>query len=141
MPRTGSTGWRTTVSRLTTCSTRAGKALPFSTRPLRFSVPQNRRTVMPTSLVTGGAGFIGSHLVEALVATGHQVRVLDDLSTGKGANLRGVRDRVEVVTGSLTDAGTVCAAVKDSAWVFHLGALPSVQRSVEDPVSTHEVCA
>src|SRR5205814_6919056 len=72
---------------------------------------------------------------------GHQVRVLDDLSTGKGANLRSVRDRVELVTGSLIDPGAVGAAVKDSAWVFHLGALPSVQRSVEDPVSTHAVCA
>jgi UDP-glucose 4-epimerase len=92
-------------------------------------------------LVTGGAGFIGSHLVETLLEQGHDVRVLDDLSTGKRDNLLGVRDRIDLRTGSVTDAKTVQAAVDGMAWVFHLAALPSVQRSVEEPVSSHEVCA
>ena len=95
---------------------------------------------MATSLVTGGAGFIGSHLVETLVAQGQQVRVLDDLSTGKVDNLRSVRNRVQLLQGSITDAAAVRAAVAGCERVFHLAALPSVQRSVEDPYSSHEVC-
>jgi UDP-glucose 4-epimerase len=93
------------------------------------------------SLVTGGAGFIGSHLVEGLLARGHQVRVLDDLSTGKLANLRAVRDRVEVIEGSITDPAAVARAVQGREVVYHLAALPSVTRSVEEPVLSHEVCA
>jgi UDP-glucose 4-epimerase len=96
---------------------------------------------MATCLVTGGAGFIGSHLVEALVAQGQQVRVLDDLSTGKADNLESVRGRVQLLHGSITDAAAVRAAVAGSKHVFHLAALPSVQRSVEDPCASHEVCA
>jgi UDP-glucose 4-epimerase len=92
-------------------------------------------------LVTGGAGFIGSHLVEALVAGGHAVRVLDDFSTGQGDNLRSLQDRIEVISGSVTEVGAVRAAVAGTAWVFHLAALASVQRSVEEPGPTHEVCA
>jgi len=92
-------------------------------------------------LVTGGAGFIGSHVVEGLLASGHAVRVLDDLSTGKRENLRAVQGRVELVEGSVLDAAAVRAAVADVAWVFHLAALPSVQRSVEDPLASHEACA
>jgi UDP-glucose 4-epimerase len=96
---------------------------------------------MATCLVTGGAGFIGSHLVETLVAQGQTVRVLDDLSTGKVDNLRSVRNRVQLLQGSITDAAAVRAAVAGCERVFHLAALPSVQRSVEDPYSSHEVCA
>jgi UDP-glucose 4-epimerase len=92
-------------------------------------------------LVTGGAGFIGSHLVEHLAGQGHDVRVLDDLSTGKQANLQAVRGRVELVRGSVTDADVVREAVRGREVVFHLAALPSVARSVEEPVPTHEVCA
>jgi UDP-glucose 4-epimerase len=92
-------------------------------------------------LVTGGAGFIGSHLVEGLLAKGHQVRVLDDFSTGKAANLQTLRDRIEVHQGTVTDPDAVQAAVQGREVVFHLAALPSVARSVEDPVSSHEVCA
>jgi UDP-glucose 4-epimerase len=94
-----------------------------------------------THLVTGGAGFIGSHLVEALVGAGHAVRVLDDFSTGRSENLQDVADRVEVIDGSITDTRTVLAAVAGVQMVFHLAALPSVQRSVEAPLPTHEVCA
>jgi UDP-glucose 4-epimerase len=97
--------------------------------------------LMRKCLVTGGAGFIGSHLTETLLACGHPVRVLDDLCTGRAENLEAIRDQVELIEGSITDADTVWAAMKDVEWVFHLAALPSVQRSVEDPGSTHEVCA
>jgi UDP-glucose 4-epimerase len=93
------------------------------------------------SLVTGGCGFIGSHLVEALVRQGHDVRVLDDLSTGQEANLAAVKGRAEVRRGSITDPATVREAVQGREVVYHLAALPSVARSVEEPVATHEVCA
>jgi UDP-glucose 4-epimerase len=91
-------------------------------------------------VVTGGCGFIGSHLVEALVAAGNSVCVLDDQSTGKAANLTGVRGQVEIRTGSITDPEQVRQAVKGSEVVYHLAALPSVARSVEEPLATHEVC-
>lgn len=88
-------------------------------------------------LVTGGAGFIGSNLARALVARGDEVRVLDDLSTGRASNLDGVD--CEFVRGDLRDAGTVDAAVAGCDRVFHLGALPSVPRSIADPVRSNEV--
>jgi UDP-glucose 4-epimerase len=92
-------------------------------------------------LVTGGAGFIGSHLVENLVQAGNRVIVLDDLSTGHERNLAGCRDRVELVQGSIADRATVQHAVQGVEVVFHLAALPSVQRSVEAPLLSHEACA
>jgi nucleoside-diphosphate-sugar epimerase len=92
-------------------------------------------------LVTGGAGFIGSHLTEALVAQNCQVRVLDNLSTVKPANLASVREHVELIQGSITDAAAVERAVKGCEVVFHLAALPSVARSVEAPLESHEACA
>ncbi|HRY61290.1 MAG TPA: NAD-dependent epimerase/dehydratase family protein, partial [Candidatus Fermentibacter sp.] len=79
-------------------------------------------------LVTGGAGFIGSNLVRALVARGYGVRVLDDLSTGRASNLEGVD--CEFVRGDLRDASAVDATVAGCGRVFHLGALPSVPRSI-----------
>jgi UDP-glucose 4-epimerase len=96
---------------------------------------------MALCLVTGGAGFIGSHLVEGLLERGHSVRVFDDFSTGKAGNLRAVQDRIEVFTGSITDPAALKKAAKGVQWVFHLAALPSVQRSVEDPMASHEACA
>jgi UDP-glucose 4-epimerase len=92
-------------------------------------------------LVTGGCGFIGSHLVEGLLGQGHDVRVLDDLSTGKEANLAAVHGRVDLRRGSITDPAVVREAVRDREVVFHLAALPSVARSVEEPVASHEACA
>jgi UDP-glucose 4-epimerase len=92
-------------------------------------------------LVTGGAGFIGSHLVEALTARGRRVRVLDDLSTGQAENLAHVRPIPELVRGSLTDLDAVGRSVAGADAVFHLGAIASVQRSVEDPVTSHAVTA
>jgi UDP-glucose 4-epimerase len=96
---------------------------------------------VPRCLVTGGCGFIGSHLVEALVAQGDDVRVLDDHSTGKEANLAAVQSRVEVRTGSITQADVIRQAVQGREVIYHLAALPSVARSVEQPLPTHEVCA
>lgn len=95
---------------------------------------------MIKSLVTGGAGFIGSHLVEALLQQGHHVRVLDDFSTGKHENLRAVANRVEIFTGSVTDPGALAVAAAGRHLIFHLAAIPSVQRSVQDPDATHAAC-
>jgi UDP-glucose 4-epimerase len=96
---------------------------------------------METCLVTGGAGFIGSHLVEALLARGRRVRVLDNFSTGDPTNLAAVRDEVEVIDGDITDRAAVAAATRGAAVVFHQAALASVPRSVADPAATHEACA
>src|SRR5260370_42411746 len=92
-------------------------------------------------LVTGGGGFIGSHLVEQLLQQGWRVRVLDNFSTGKAANLAGVLDRIELIHGSITDEKTAMEAVAGCDVVFHLAALPSVARSVVDPLTSHQVCA
>ncbi len=92
-------------------------------------------------LVTGGAGFIGSHLVEALTAAGYTVRVLDDLSTGLPSNLEHISPAPELIRGCVTDAGVVERAVSGCDVVFHLAALASVAKSVEDPLASHAACA
>lgn len=90
-------------------------------------------------LVTGGAGFIGSHLCELLVQQRRAVVVLDDLSTGNQRNLAGLP--VDFVRGSCADPAAVARAIAGCNKVVHLAALPSVVRSVEDPMSTHAACA
>jgi len=92
----------------------------------------------PTTLVTGGAGFIGSHLVDALLAQGHRVRVLDNLSMGKLANLALDNPRLQFIQGDVADAPLVVQAVEGCTAVAHLAAVASVQASVDDPVSTHQ---
>ncbi|MEB2518282.1 NAD-dependent epimerase/dehydratase family protein [Pseudomonas sp. YuFO20] len=89
-------------------------------------------------LVTGGAGFIGSHLVEALLEHGYSVRVLDDLSSGKLSNLPIDRCHLTLVVGDVADAPTVARAMKDCTAVVHLAAVASVQASVDDPIATHQ---
>ncbi|MGH7169738.1 MAG: SDR family oxidoreductase [Gemmataceae bacterium] len=96
---------------------------------------------MTICLVTGGAGFIGSHLVEALLARGDDVRVLDNFSTGAAANLVRVRERIRVFDDDITDPESVRAAMAGVAVVYHQAALASVPRSIADPLSTHRACA
>jgi UDP-glucose 4-epimerase len=91
------------------------------------------------TLVTGGAGFIGSNLVRVLLEAGHEVRVIDNFSTGNRANLVDVGDDIEVVEGELRSYERVHNAVRGVEVVFHQGALPSVPRSVHDPLTTTAV--
>ncbi|MGL4208132.1 MAG: NAD-dependent epimerase/dehydratase family protein [Candidatus Adiutrix sp.] len=84
-------------------------------------------------LVTGGAGFIGSHLVELLLSAGAQVRVLDDLSSGHLENLAHVLAEIDFVEGSITNEQTCLSAMRNIEYVFHLAALVSVQQSIENP--------
>ena len=90
-------------------------------------------------LITGGAGFIGSNLARRLAAQGARVRVFDNLSAGHLENLAGLEKSVEFVRGDLRDAAAVRAALQGVRHVFHIGALASVQASVDDPATTHEV--
>ncbi len=95
---------------------------------------------MTRYLVTGGAGFIGSHIAEALVARGDQVRILDNLSTGHRHNVSALGDEVEFLEGDVSDPQAVAQAVEDVDIVFHEAALASVPRSVEAPVDTNQAC-
>ena len=99
-------------------------------------------------LVTGGAGFIGSHIVEGLLGRGEQIVILDDFSTGRRENFESaLRSRPaaapdpEMIEGDIRDVAAVLKAMRGVTHVLHQAALPSVQRSVEDPVSSHEVNA
>jgi nucleoside-diphosphate-sugar epimerase len=96
---------------------------------------------MDRYLVTGGAGFIGSHLVRALEGRATLVRVLDDFSTGRRSNLAGVGERVEIVEGDVRDLDAVRRAARSVHAIFHHAALVSVPLSVSDPVATHEINA
>lgn len=88
--------------------------------------------------MTGGAGFIGSHLVHFLLDRGESVRVLDDFSTGKRENLSEVETRIELIQGSLSSQRDVETAVRSCDFVLHQAAIPSVPRSVEFPLESHE---
>jgi len=90
-------------------------------------------------LITGGAGFIGSHLADRLVQRGATVRVLDNFSTGRAVNLAALSGRVEVLNGDLRDRSAVRRAVEGADVVFHQGAIASVPRSIEDPHVTFDV--
>lgn len=94
---------------------------------------------MALYLVTGGAGFIGSNLVAALLEQGHKVRVLDNFSTGRRENLDPYLERIELIEGDLRSYQIVQEAVAGTDFVLHHGALPSVPRSVRDPITTNEV--
>src|SRR4029077_1390035 len=91
------------------------------------------------ALVTGGAGFIGSNLVHALLDRGDRVRAFDDLSTGRPVNLDDVLGDIELIGGDVRDAEAVASAIDGADVVFHQAAIPSVARSVADPVSSNAV--
>jgi nucleoside-diphosphate-sugar epimerase len=91
---------------------------------------------MPLYLVTGGAGFIGSHVVDTLVARGDSVRVVDDFSTGKRGNLAH-HDEIDVVEADLANPGVAESVVSGVDYVVHIAAIPSVPRSVKEPLTTH----
>ncbi|MGH9679458.1 MAG: NAD-dependent epimerase/dehydratase family protein, partial [Candidatus Acidiferrales bacterium] len=90
-------------------------------------------------LVTGGAGFIGSHTVEELVRQGHAVAVLDDLSTGKAGNLAGEGSRIRLARENVTNLDAVRQACQGMDCVIHLAAQVSVPRSVKDPIETNQI--
>src|SRR5215475_6235478 len=90
-------------------------------------------------LVTGGAGFIGSHIAEALVNRGDRVRVLDNLITGRRENLSSIADRIEFIEGDIRDYDTALRAAVGARVIFHQAAVPSVPRSVAEPALNHDV--
>jgi nucleoside-diphosphate-sugar epimerase len=90
-----------------------------------------------TYLVSGGAGFIGSHLVEELLRRGHTVRIVDNFSTGKRENLPPASAHVEVIDGDVSDGEVARRAVAGCDFVLHQAAIPSVPRSVKDPLTSH----
>ncbi|MFT5432221.1 MAG: UDP-glucose 4-epimerase, partial [Myxococcota bacterium] len=94
---------------------------------------------MKNFLVTGGAGFIGSNLVRALLKRGDKVRILDDLSSGRRENLAGIESDVEFVEGDLRDEATLARVVEGRDFILHQAAIPSVTRSVSEPGLTHDV--
>ncbi len=89
-------------------------------------------------LVTGGAGFIGSHIAEKLIGNGHRVRILDNLSTGRKENLAGMNESIDFIEGDIRNMDDLNQAVSGIDMVFHQAALPSVPRSIEEPRACHE---
>lgn len=94
---------------------------------------------MALHLVTGGAGFIGSSIAEALLAKGEKVRILDDFSTGRRSNIESLKGNVELVEGSIVDPAIVARVMDGVEIVFHEAAIPSVARSVDDPATSIRV--
>jgi len=92
---------------------------------------------MANYLVTGGAGFIGSHIVEELVERGERVRAIDNLSTGKIENISAFLEKIDFLKGDLTDIEVAKKAVKDIDYILHQAAIPSVPRSINDPISSN----
>jgi nucleoside-diphosphate-sugar epimerase len=92
------------------------------------------------ALVTGGAGFIGSHIAAGLASSGARVRIVDDLSTGYRENLNEIGGDIDFVEGSVADESVLRRALKDVELVYHQAAIPSVPRSVENPRQTHIAC-
>ncbi len=94
---------------------------------------------MTTILVTGGAGFIGSNLVEDLISQDYNVRVLDNFETGKRENLSGLENKIELIKGDIRDLEVMKKAVKGADYISHQAALPSMLKSIEEPIPTTEV--
>jgi UDP-glucose 4-epimerase len=93
---------------------------------------------MRESLVTGGAGFIGSHIAQTLVERGERVRILDNFATGRRANLAGFADKITLIEGDLNEPEALRRAVKGVEVIYHEAALPSVPRSVADPIGCNQ---
>ena len=93
---------------------------------------------MTDYLITGGAGFIGSNIAEHLVTGGARVRIFDNFSTGKRENIAAFADKIEVIEDDLRVPESVRRAMDGVRFVLHVGAIPSVPRSVEDPLATHQ---
>jgi len=110
---------------------------PLQKRGLRLECRAS--DLIMTYLVTGGAGFIGSNTVRVLLRDGQRVRVLDNLATGRAGNLDDVRDEIEWIEGDLRDPDALKRALDGVGYVFHLAALPSVARSVEDPLAASDI--
>jgi len=112
----------------------------ISSNPSAIAKPPILQTSKPSNyLVTGGAGFIGSNIVEELVRLGHSVRVLDNFSTGKRENIAPFLKQIDLIEGDIRDEETCRQAVKDIDYVLHQAAMPSVPRSLAEPVITSEV--
>ena len=92
---------------------------------------------MEKVIITGGAGFIGSHLTEELIKRGYSVTIVDDLSTGKQENIDG--NGADFIRGTITDLSLLQKSFQDTRYVFHQAAIPSVPRSIDDPQLSHEV--
>jgi len=99
-----------------------------------------RTTYIKRAVVTGGAGFIGSHIADELVARGYQVAIIDDLSTGNKENIASLlnQNHVEFTEGSIADLSVLTKLFRGAKYVFHLAAIPSVPRSIENPQASHE---
>jgi nucleoside-diphosphate-sugar epimerase len=102
-----------------------------------FSVSRDKLELLATYLITGIAGFIGSHLAEALVARGHHVRGLDNFSTGRRENLAAIAGKIDLLSTDLADADAVARACRGVDGILHQAALPSVPRSIKDPRPSH----
>ena len=94
-----------------------------------------------TCLVTGGAGFIGSHIAEKLLESNHKVRIFDNFSTGKALNIEHLKNKSEFIEGDIRNLDVIQSAMNGVDYVFHQAAIPSVPRSIIDPITTHEVNA
>ncbi|GBF78197.1 hypothetical protein PA598K_06808 [Paenibacillus sp. 598K] len=94
---------------------------------------------MDKYVVTGGAGFIGSHLTRALIARGYRVTVLDNFATGSRDNLRGIEADIDLIEGDIVDYNIVSRALKGARYILHQAALPSVPRSIKDPLRSNAV--
>ncbi len=92
-----------------------------------------------TYLLTGGAGFIGSNIAEELITRGESVRILDNFSTGKRENLRNIENQIELIEGDIRNYDTVQKAIRGIDIVIHQAALPSVPRSIDDPITSNDV--
>jgi len=107
--------------------------------PFALSTSASQQAGITMWLVTGGAGFIGSHLVQRLLADGEEVRVLDDLSTGSMDRIAPIQDQIDFIQGDLRDPATIAAAIQGVQYVLHQAAQPSVPLSVLDPAHTYAV--